>query len=229
MNRNKTQTNLPIYSGENTSIDVIHGILKPAIKKFNNDKNEYFLFFRNYPILEKRNDIIKSAYDAVSRKGCSISEIDNHFGHGASEVWLKTMLVEQMFFLGAFDAAKSVQIKMIASKIRQEFYYMTPAELTYFFYKFSFGDYGKLYTGRTINPQDILIGLREFSHEIKNARITLEEEEKKQEMERKYSEWKKNSVSYSEWKKMRGKENETSNIDMLRVFIDEHDITRPKR
>lgn len=216
MNNNEISTNSgQSLNDSNDTLSVIRSIMRTSINKYNNEKGEYFKFFQQYPILEKRSDTISSTYDAVRRKGKSLAEIDKYFGCGASEVWLKIMIIEQLSFLGAFDAAKVGQIRMLAAKIRQEYYHMTPSELTYFFYKFSLGDYGKLYTGRTINPQDILIGLKEFNNNIQNARIQFEEEQKEVLRTKEHEAWKKGCVSLEEWKRMRGIEDKTSNIEML--------------
>lgn len=221
MSNNETSTNLTTSSNNKNGIDVIRDMLQPAMYKYNNTRNEYYRFFQQFPVLEKREGQITSAYDAVRRGGKSLAGIDSYFGKGATEVWLKIMIVEQLSFLGAFDSAKVGQIKMLASKIRQEYHYLTPSELTHFFYKFSLGDYGKLYAGRTINPQEILIGLKEFSLDINNARVRFEEEKKATQREKELAEWKKDCVSLEEWKKMRGMGDKPSNIEMISVMFGE--------
>ena len=120
----------------------------------------YVRFLHTYPTLRKRGELITTAYDAVKKGGMSLVQIDNHFAKGASEWWIKVMLIDLLTFLGAMESVTSFQVKGIAARIRQEYYHLTPSELTHFFYFFLIGDYGKLYTGRTVNPHDILIVLK---------------------------------------------------------------------
>lgn len=143
----------------------------------------YSAFLQRYPTLQKRTDLITSTMDAVRNNGTALSRIDKSFGKGASEWWIKYMLIELFSFLGAMDSVSVYQVKAIAARIRAEYYFMTPDELTCFFYSFSLGDYGKLYAGRTVNPQDILIALRKYSKEVFEARDYIEREKRQKEME----------------------------------------------
>ena len=81
---------------------------------------------------------------------------------------------------------------------------MTPSELTYFFMSFSVGDYGKLYAGRSVNPQDILIGLKEFKANVFEQRAIYEDAKQQRKREEEYEQYKKDSIGYDEWKKLRG-------------------------
>src|SRR5574344_350533 len=120
-----------------------------AVQKFGNG---YVDFLKQYPTLRKRDELLSTAYEAVRKGGMSLVQIDNHFGDGASEWWIKVMLVDLLTFLGAMETISPFQVKGIAARIRQNYYSLTPSELTYFFYTFSMGDYGKLYSGSKINP-----------------------------------------------------------------------------
>ena len=72
---------------------------------------------------------------------------------------------------------------MLALRICNKYFYLTPGELDYYFLAFSNGEYGKLYNKGTINPQDIMQGLIKYEKDLLDARGV--EEEKKNELEKK--------------------------------------------
>ena len=164
----------------------------------------YMAFLRKFPAPAKRKDYIRSVYDAVSREGMSLKSIDAYFGEGASLTWLKLMLTDLLKYLGAFDITTVSQIKGTAERMRLLCANMTPSELTYFFMSFSVGDYGKLYAGRSVNPQDILIGLKEFKANVFEQRAIYEDAKQHRKREEEYEQYKKDSIGYDEWKKLRG-------------------------
>ena len=164
----------------------------------------YMAFLMKFPAPAKRKDYIRSVYDAVSREGMSLNSIDAYFGEGASLTWLKLMLTDLLKYLGAFDITTVSQIKGTAGRMRLLCANMTPSELTYFFMSFSVGDYGKLYAGRSVNPQDILIGLKEFRAKVFEQRAVYEDAKLQRKREEEYEQYKKNSIGYDEWKKLRG-------------------------
>ena len=164
----------------------------------------YMAFLRKFPAPAKRKDYIRSVYDAVSREGMSLKSIDAYFGEGASLTWLKLMLTDLLKYLGAFDITTVSQIKGTAERMRLLCANMTPSELTYFFMSFSVGDYGKLYAGRSVNPQDILIGLKEFKANVFEQRAIYEDAKQQRKREEEYEQYKKDSIGYDEWKKLRG-------------------------
>ena len=175
--------------------------LQQAITQYG---DEYMAFLRKFPAPAKRKDYIRSVYDAVSREGMSLKSIDAYFGEGASLTWLKLMLTDLLKYLGAFDITTVSQIKGTAGRIRLLCANMTPSELTYFFMSFSVGDYGKLYAGRSVNPQDILIGLKEFKANVFEQRAIYEDAKQQRKREEEYEQYKKDSIGYDEWKKLRG-------------------------
>ena len=164
----------------------------------------YMAFLRKFPAPAKRKDYIRSVYDAVSREGMSLKSIDAYFGEGASLTWLKLILTDLLKYLGAFDITTVSQIKGTAGRMRLLCANMTPSELTYFFMSFSVGDYGKLYAGRSVNPQDILIGLKEFKANVFEQRAIYEDAKQQRKREEEYEQYKKDSIGYDEWKKLRG-------------------------
>ena len=164
----------------------------------------YMAFLRKFPAPAKRKDYIRSVYDAVSREGMSLNSIDAYFGEGASLTWLKLMLTDLLKYLGAFDITTVSQIKGTAGRMRLLCANMTPSELTYFFMSFSVGDYGKLYAGRSVNPQDILIGLKGFKANVFEQRAIYEDAKQQRKPEEEYEQYKEDSIGYDEWKKLRG-------------------------
>ena len=164
----------------------------------------YMAFLRKFPAPAKRKDYIRSVYDAVSREGMSLKSIDAYFGEGASLTWLKLMLTDLLKYLGAFDITTVSQIKGTAGRMMLLCANMKPSELTYFFMSFSVGDYGKLYAGRSVNPQDILIGLKEFKANVFEQRAIYEDAKQQRKREEEYEQYKKDSIGYDEWKKLRG-------------------------
>lgn len=192
-NNSITQTNLVQSLQTDT--------LQQAITQYGDG---YMAFLRKFPAPAKRKDYIRSVYDAVSREGMSLNSIDNYFGEGASLTWLKLMLTDLLKYLGAFDITTVSQIKGTAGRMRLLCANMTPSELTYFFMSFSVGDYGKLYAGRSVNPQDILIGLKGFKANVFEQRAIYEEAKQQRKREEEYEQYKKDSIGYDEWKKLRG-------------------------
>ena len=131
----------------------------------------YVRFLHTYPTLRKRENLITTARRAVREGGMSFAQIDNYFSKGASEWWIKVMLIDTLSFLGAMENITSFQVKGLASRIRQEYYSMTPSELTYFFYSFSMGDFGEMYTGKNINPQRLLMAMKSCNEKMREERI----------------------------------------------------------
>lgn len=172
-----------------------------VVKKYG---KEYLSFLNKYPTLQKRETLITDAYDAVSQGGMSLAQIDSHFSRGASEWWIKVMLIELLTFLGAMETVTSYQIKGMAARIRHEYYHLTPSELTYFFYSFSMGNYGKLYSGRTVNPQDILIALKAYMSELYEKRVEYDNRQKQVQQEKEAEQARREAISYQQYCKLKG-------------------------
>lgn len=208
-NNSITQTNL-VQSLQNDT-------LQQAITQYGDG---YMAFLRKFPAPAKRKDYIRSVYDAVSREGMSLNSIDAYFGEGASVTWLKLMLTDLLKYLGAFDITTVSQIKGTAGRMRLLCANMTPSELTYFFMSFSVGDYGKLYAGRSVNPQDILIGLKEFKANVFEQRGIYEDAKQQRKREEEYEQYKKDSIGYDDWKKLRGIEEGV--LDKIKKHFEEN-------
>ena len=175
--------------------------MQSVVQKYGED---YLRFLRAYPTLRKREELITTARRAVREGGMSFAQIDNYFSKGASEWWIKVMLIDLLTFLGAMDSVTSYQVKGIAARIRQEYYHLTPSELTHFFYSFSMGDYGKLYAGRTVNPQDILIGLKEYMYHLYEQRAQYDSDQRKIKQEQDLEQSKREAVDFEEYKRLKG-------------------------
>lgn len=191
-----------------------------AVQKFGSG---YVDFLKQYPTLRKRDELINTAYEAVRKGGMSLVQIDNHFSKGASEWWIKVMLIDLLTFLGAMDSVTSYQVKGIAARIRQEYYHLTPSELTHFFYSFSMGDYGKLYAGRTVNPQDILIGLKEYMYHLYEQRAQYDSDQRKIKREQELEQSKREAVDFEEYKRLKGLPDDYKNpfdraLDIIKVI-----------
>lgn len=93
-----------------------------AVSKYG---EQYALFLEKYPTLQNRKDAITSIYDSVDRGGMSFVEVDKYFKDGASEFWIKVMLIDLFMVIGAIDSTTSYQFKAMAQRIRQEYYHLT--------------------------------------------------------------------------------------------------------
>lgn len=175
--------------------------MQSVVQKYGED---YLRFLRAYPTLRKREELITTARRAVREGGMSFAQIDNYFSKGASEWWIKVMLIDTLSFLGAMENITSFQVKGLASRIRQEYYFMTPSELTYFFYSFSMGDFGEMYTGKNINPQRLLIALKSCNSTLQEKRIDHEKEKARIKKEKEEEQDRREAVDFEQYKKLKG-------------------------
>ena len=185
---------------------------KQAVEKYG---GQYALFLDKYPTLQNRTDSITSVYDSVARGGMSFAEIDKYFKEGASEFWIKIMLIDLFMVIGAIDATTPYQFKAIAQRIRQEYYHLTPSELTRFFYEFSIGDYEELYVGKTVNPQKLFISLEKYMSRLYEKRAEISNQKLMEKQKREYEESVKNAVSYEEYRRLKGKDIKESPLEVL--------------
>lgn len=185
---------------------------KQAVEKYG---GQYALFLDKYPTLQNRTEPITSVYDSVARGGMSFAEIDKYFKEGASEFWIKIMLIDLFMVIGAIDATTPYQFKAIAQRIRQEYYHLTPSELTRFFYEFSIGDYEELYVGKTVNPQKLFISLEKYMSRLYEKRAEISNQKLMEKQKREYEESVKNAVSYEEYRRLKGKDIKESPLEVL--------------
>lgn len=190
---------------------------KKAIEEFG---AQYALFLNKYPTLQKRISSVPTVYDSVNNGGLSFVEIDKYFKDGASEWWIKTMVIDLFMVLGAFDVTTPYQFKAIAQRIRQEYYHVTPSELTRFFYEFSMGEYGEIYVGKTVNPQRLFIALDKYMCKVyeKRAEIDSQRNLDKQKIEDEKA--RMNAISYEEYCRIVGIDPKESPLEKLKQKLE---------
>ena len=183
----------------------------------------YVRFLHTYPTLRKRENLITTARRAVREGGMSFAQIDNYFSKGASEWWIKVMLIDTLSFLGAMENITSFQVKGLASRIRQEYDSMTPSELTYFFYSFSMGDFGEMYTGKNINPQRLLMALKSCNEKMQEERIAYETDKERIRKEMEVEKDKREAVDFEQYKKLKGLPKDyKAPFERVKEFIKKH-------
>ena len=185
---------------------------KKAIEEFG---AQYALFLNKYPTLQKRISSVPTVYDSVKNGGLSFVEIDKYFKEGASEWWIKTMVIDLFMVIGAFDATTPYQFKAIAQRIRQEYYHVSPGELTRFFYEFSIGEYGEIYVGRTLNPQKLFIALDKYMCKVYEKRVEIESQKNVLRQKKADEEARRNAVSYEEYCRLTGIDIKKSPLEVL--------------
>ena len=190
---------------------------KKAIEEFG---AQYALFLNKYPTLQKRISSVPTVYDSVKNGGLSFVEIDKYFKDGASEWWIKIMVIDLFMVIGAFDITTPYQFKAIAKRIRQEYYHVTPSELTRFFYEFSMGEYGEIYVGKTVNPQRLFIAPDKYICKVyeKRAEIDSQRNLDKQKIEDEKA--KMNAISYEEYCLRKGVDPKESPLEELKQKLE---------
>lgn len=118
----------------------------------------------NYPLLSIRKSPIASLSKALNDTN-SFVLLDKKLGDGISLKWIKAQLLDMFRILGAAESVSSIQIIVIARRIRNVYYYLSASELTYFLESLIGGCYGTVYVGKTVNPQNIMDALRRFDTE----------------------------------------------------------------
>ena len=177
---------------------------------------QYALFLEKYPTLQNRTDAITSVYDSVYRGGMSFVEVDKYFKDGASEFWIKVMLIDLFMVIGAIDSTTSYQFKAMAQRIRQEYYHLTPSELTRFFYEFSMGEYGEIYVGKTVNPQILFIALEKYICKIYEKRAEIDSQRNRDKQKIEDEKAKMNAISYEEYCLRKGVDPKESPLEELK-------------
>ena len=177
---------------------------------------QYALFLDKYPTLQNRTDAITSVYDSVYRGGMSFAEVDKYFKDGASEFWIKVMLIDLFMVIGAIDSTTSYQFKAMAHRIRQEYYHLTPSELTRFLYEFSMGEYGEIYVGKTVNPQRLFIALDKYICKIYEKRAEIDSQRNRDKQKIEDEKAKMNAISYEEYCLRKGVDPKESPLEELK-------------
>ena len=138
---------------------------------------------------------------SLPRGGMSFVSLDKYFQQGASEFWIRIMLIDLFMVIGAIDATTPYQFKAIAQRIRQQYYHLTPSELTRFFYEFSLGEYEEIFVGRTFNPQKLFKSLDSYMLKLYAKRAEIQSQKLAEQQRREAEEAKKNAISYAEYRR----------------------------
>ena len=190
---------------------------KKAIEEFG---EQYALFLNKYPTLQKRISSVPTVYESVKNGGISFVEIDKYFKDGASEWWIKIMVIDLFMVIGAFDSTTPYQFKAIAKRIRQEYYHVTPGELTRFFYEFSMGEYGEIYVGKTVNPQRLFIALDKYICKVYEKRAEIDSQRNLDKQKIEYEKDKMNAISYEEYCLRKGVDPKESPLEELKQKLE---------
>ena len=190
---------------------------KKAIEEFG---SQYALFLNKYPTLQNRISSVPTVYDSVKNGGLSFVEIDKYFKDGASEWWIKIMVIDLFMVIGAFDITTPYQFKAIAKRIRQEYYHVTPGELTRFFYEFSIGEYGEIYVGKTVNPQRLFIALDKYICKVYEKRAEIDSQRNLDKQKIEYEKDKMNAISYEEYCLRKGVDPKESPLEELKQKLE---------
>lgn len=190
---------------------------KKAIEEFG---AQYALFLSKYTTLQKRISSVPTVYDSVKNGGLSFVEIDKYFKDGASEWWIKTMVIDLFMVLGSFDVTTPYQFKAIAQRIRQEYYHVTPSELTRFFYEFSMGEYGEIYVGKTVNPQRLFIALDKYMCKVYEKRAEIDSQRNLDKQKIEYEKAKMNAISYEEYCLRKGVDPKESPLEEIKQKLE---------
>ena len=188
-----------------------------AVSKYG---KQYALFLDKYPTLQNRTDAITSVYDSVARGGMSFVSIDKYFKDGASEFWIKIMLIDLFMVIGAIDSTTPYQFKAMAQRIRQEYYHITPSELTRFFYEFSMGEYGEIYVGKTVNPQILFIALEKYMCKVYEKRAEIDGQRNREKQKIEDEKAKMNAISYEEYCLSKGFDPKESPLEELKQKLE---------
>nr|DAG34330.1 MAG TPA: hypothetical protein [Caudoviricetes sp.] len=136
-------------------------------------------FYEQYPLISQRKEQVANLTEALSDEN-SLVLIDKKIGEGIALKWIKAQLLDAFRILGAADVINSIQIVIIARRIRNIYYYLTPSEITYFLESLIGGNYGTIYVGKAVNPQNIMEALKQFDTDRANRLSEIEVDKAKE-------------------------------------------------
>lgn len=112
-------------------------------------------------------------------------DVTNFFSRDAALLWLRFHIAETFAFIGIYDTASIWQVRQTAELIldHEIFGKLNLEEFLVFLSRFKRGDYGKIYQSARPNPQEFLMCLRPFWHELVAHRIRLAEAKEKQRLQ----------------------------------------------
>lgn len=111
-------------------------------------------------------------------------DVTNFFSREATLMFLRFHIAETFAFLGIYDTASRWQVRETAELIldHEVFGQLNLDEFLRFLKQFKRGDYGKIYQSQRPNPQEFLMCLRPFWHELVQYRIHLAEQEQQEKL-----------------------------------------------
>ncbi len=139
-----------------------------------------------------------SLSDATSRRQDFISVIRKQKNKELL-TWVKGRLIEVFTYLGSFSKVTEYQVYTLAQRICNKYYYLTPVELDFFFIAFTNGEYRRLYSSGSINPQDIMMSLIDYEKDLLEARGEAEKKRQAEEDAKKREEEKKKPHGWEAW------------------------------
>lgn len=145
-----------------------------------------------------------SIEDAVRRTTKQLSSYNKDGCKAEIVQYVKVQLVQTLTYLGSFDIATEYQVRRMAERIFSVAWMLTIPELNYFFQSFCDGIYGKLYGGRSVNPQDIMSALQTYLAEVQQARGEAEMERQKEADKAATKRMHETAISYEEYLQKKG-------------------------
>lgn len=124
-----------------------------------------------------------SLADAVARSHQAISVVRRTKEKELTK-WVRGQLITTLSYLGCFGKVTDYQVKTLANRICDKYYYLTPAELDYFFIAFSNGEYRRMYNA-SVTPQDVMVSLAMYERDVLTARGEAEDARRQQEEKQK--------------------------------------------
>lgn len=139
-----------------------------------------------------------SLTEAVARPHRAISVVRQTRGDELI-MWVKSRLIRMFTYLGCFEKVTDYQVKTLAQRICDKYYHLTPTELDYFFVAFTNGEYRRLYSTSTVNPQDIMMSLIDYERDVLAARGEAEAARQREEARQKEAEEAKTPHGWQAW------------------------------
>ena len=143
----------------------------------------------------------QEVYAAMPLKRCidtapSIQEVGRQYGTHIVKAWISALIMNLCEFCGLKVTANSEQMNSVAGIVMKEFGWLNAKELLVFFYRQKTGRYLTFY--HTFDGSILLRSLRVFINERMAAARQLEEDRRKEELNRRSSK----CVSYDEYRRM---------------------------
>lgn len=159
---------------------------------------------------DKQLEVCGDLHTSFFGEAPTMVKVDALYGKGSAVIWLIPQLFDLSEYCGCKDKLKGFSLEQCARVIRQEYGYLTIAELMLFFFRFKTGRYGKFYG--SVDPLVILTAIRDFLGE----RLYMHTRHEQEETERKQMEHAKRCISWEEYCKLNKiKDRESPLIRML--------------